>query len=145
MATRRFETRDHTADVFVVGYGETLIEALENVAIALFEQIADTSSLSSQQCLEVAAEAPDMEALVVNWLNEFLFLHETRQVVFCDVSIVEFQEGPPARVKAQAQALPWAEVPEEAWRMNVKAATYHGLTIAQREDGLWEVGLVCDV
>jgi SHS2 domain-containing protein len=145
MATRRFETRDHTADIYILGYGETLAEAFENVAFALFEQIADTARLRPQRTLTVQAEGSDVEALLVNWLNEFLYLHEAQEVAFCDVHVETLETGPPARVRAQAEATPWDAVPEEAWRMSVKAATYHALTIRQRVDGVWEAGLVCDV
>ena len=80
----------------------------------------------------------DREALLVDWLNEILFVGETERWVPVDFE-VEVVEESPVRLRATARGVPVDEVPS-----SVKAATFHGLRVEER-DGIWRAEVIFDV
>jgi SHS2 domain-containing protein len=73
-------------------------------------------------------EAADRDALLVDWLNELLFVAETERWVPIEFEVVASAER---RLEARARGVPVAEAPSA-----VKAATLHGLRIEERAGGL---------
>jgi SHS2 domain-containing protein len=81
-------------------------------------------------------ESADREALMVDWLNEILFVAEV------DLWVpVEFEigEASPTRLRAKARGVPVENPPS-----NVKAATFHGLRV-EEEDGGLQAEVIFDV
>jgi len=58
----------------VVGRGETLPEAFAQVALGVFALVADPASVEERDAREVRAHGNAPEALLVNWLNECLYV-----------------------------------------------------------------------
>jgi SHS2 domain-containing protein len=58
----------------VVGRGETLPEAFAQVALGVFALLADPASVEEREAREVRAHGSAPEALLVNWLNECLYV-----------------------------------------------------------------------
>jgi SHS2 domain-containing protein len=58
----------------VVGRGETLPEAFAQVALGVFALLADPASVEERDAREVRAHGASPEALLVNWLNECLYV-----------------------------------------------------------------------
>lgn len=139
--TPRFETLDHTADIYLVAYGATKAEAYANAAYGLFCQIAEVEELTPTQTVEVEVSGTDPENLLVEWLSEFLFQMEVEERIFTDAEVAEISD---THLRGRAQALPLAEVPPEALGTPVKAVTYHRLRIQERE-GRWEIHVVLDL
>jgi SHS2 domain-containing protein len=73
-------------------------------------------------------ESVDREALLVDWLNEILFLAEVERWVAVEFNILEISS-----VHLEASAL---GVPVEESPALVKAATFHGLAVEERAGGL---------
>src|SRR3954471_5770851 len=73
--------------------------------------------------LEVTAV--DRDALLVNWLNEILFVAETEQWVPVKL---EVEDASPTFLRVAARGVPVAEPPSI-----VKAATFHGLRVEERD------------
>src|SRR3989442_14954197 len=76
---RPFETFDHTADIGLVARGRTMAELLTHAAEGLVDLMVDPKGLRAETPVEVTVSAPDREALVVGWLNELLYLLDTRR------------------------------------------------------------------
>jgi protein archease len=77
---------------------------------------------------ELDVSSADREALLVNWLNEILFVAETELWVPIEF---EIREASPTRLRAAARGVPVADAPS-----TVKAATFHGLAVEERQGGL---------
>jgi SHS2 domain-containing protein len=71
---------------------------------------------------EVLLEAPDREALLVDWLNELVFRSEVSKALFSEFDIRELGD------RRLAATIRGTRV--ERLRNPVKAATYHGLSVA---------------
>ena len=70
---------DHTADYMVEVSAPTLSELLAEAALALFETVGDVKTVRPRDEVSVSVEAADREELLVTWLTELLFLHESEE------------------------------------------------------------------
>jgi len=138
---QRFETLDHTADIYLVSYGETLAEAYANAAYGMFCQIADVEGLTATLTVPVTVEAGDREQLVVHWLSELLYLHEVEKLIFLDATVTELSE---TRLIGTAQARLLAEVDPDRLLTPIKAVTYHQLRVRPVNDH-WRIEVVLDI
>ncbi len=120
----RYRLLDHTADALVESYGETLSERFANAAYAMFDQITDASSVRPVGEVTVVVEADTRERLLVDFLQELLYLHDTQNLVFCEFEVV-VQSG---ALEAVARGEEFDQSRHEK-RAVVKGVTYHGLNI----------------
>jgi SHS2 domain-containing protein len=109
-------------------------------ARAYLAHACDVGAVRTVERYELAGEAKDVEELLVDWLNDLVFLVEGRQVVARDVELLEWE---PIRYRAEALGEP-LDPARHAPRGLVKAATYHGLRVYQDEDG-WHARVILDV
>ncbi|XP_039184581.1 protein archease isoform X1 [Crotalus tigris] len=70
---RKYAYLDHTADVQLHAWGDTLEEAFEQCAMAMFGYMTDTETVEPLDTVEVEAEGHDMLSLLFNFLNEWLY------------------------------------------------------------------------
>ena len=135
-----FETYDHTADIGLVARGATLEALFVNAARGMFTILAGDVEAKPVRSLDVEVQAPDREALLVAWLNELLFHFETKRIVFARFDVRELTDVR-LRAAVAGQSIDDLGAPLET---ELKAATYHGLRIAQTSDG-WEAEVLFDV
>jgi SHS2 domain-containing protein len=135
-----WELFQHQADIGVRGMGDTLDEAFAQAAIALTAVITDPQHVIPNDPFEIECEAPDHEMLLVDWLNRIIFEMATRRMLFSryDVCIL------PGKLRARI----WGEAVDDERHqptVEIKAATYHGLSVRQLDDGSWVAECVVDV
>jgi SHS2 domain-containing protein len=135
----RFEVIDHTADVGIVAYGSDMREAFSNAAHGMFSLIANTEGVQTDTARNVEIEAPDLEALLVAWLNELLYLFDVDRIIFSDFEIHELDETN-LRATARGEKV---DASRHHLGTGVKAATYHSLEIA-KGDGI-RIQVILDV
>lgn len=131
----RYEEIDHTADWAFRAYGSTLPQLFENAAYAIF---ALEGALDVQPTLtrDLHVAGIDREALLVNWLNELLFLQETKRETFQKFHVTEYAD---TELKATVHGAPAGAVTKF-----IKAVTFHDLKIEQTGKG-WQATIVVDV
>ncbi|MCL6451704.1 MAG: archease [Acetobacteraceae bacterium] len=125
---------EHTADIGMWVWGQDPAALFAHAALGLREILAPPPPAPGWRPLEeqrlVELRAPDWEALLVDWLNELLYLLDTERLVPA-AAAVEL-EGTALRARVRMEALP----PGQAPRREPKAATFHGLTITPESGGL---------
>lgn len=137
---RPFETFEHTADIGLVARGGTLEEVFAHAAMGLVDLMVDPAGLQEEVHLEVSVSAPDREALLVAWLNELLYLLDTRGFLPSRCRITQMSEtGVTAELFGER-----IDRGRHIVRRMVKAATYHGLQVLQI-DGRWEARVIVDL
>ncbi len=143
-----FELKEHTADVLIVGYGESLEEAFANVARAMFEVMTNTDAVEPKKCFEVTADGMDLYQLLYNWLENLLILKDTEGYVFSKFNVRKIEKVDGGyRLVGEACGEEFSPEKHES-RTDVKAVTYHEMDISQVEvDGkkVWKVQLVVDI
>lgn len=125
----RFEVIDHTADVGIIAYGSDLKEAFANSAYGMFSLIADLDSVKENVSRKVNVEATDQEALLVDWLNELLYLFDVEHIIFKRFDITVLSQN---RLQAKVYG---EKIDKSRHRLKtgVKAATYHMLKIEKNK------------
>ena len=94
-----FEIFDHTADIGIIAYGTDVRQAFTSAARGLFSLIVELDEITVQAQKDIQVTAPDREALLVNWLNELIYIVDTEEMLFKDFEIVDLSE---TEIKAKA-------------------------------------------
>ncbi len=140
MAKRFYEILEHTADIRIRVTAKELKSLFSQAARAMFDIIAEKKSGSNAGKVEltIAQEAPNLEELFINWLNELLSLSSARGLVFSDFDIKRLDEK-------HLEAIVRGEK-NKNYRINkeIKAATYHQLQIIKNRNG-WKTEVIFDV
>lgn len=137
---KKFEFIDHTADIGFVVYGEDLKRLFENAGEAFFTVITDLEKVKrkTERRIEIGGES--LERLMVDWLNELLYLHEVENLLFSQFEVESVgEEGLKARVKGEA-----FEEARHPIKTEVKAVTFHQIQVKQ-EDNLWRAQVILDL
>jgi SHS2 domain-containing protein len=134
---RGHEILEHTADLGVRAWGPSLEVAFEEAARALAE-ILDVVGTGSGTVREIRLEAGDAAALLVDLLNELVFLVETEDVALAQIRVLRATDS------ALGAEVTLVSRDREPQGMVVKAATYHALAV-QRAEGRAEVRVFLDV
>lgn len=135
-----WETFEHDADVGLVVRGRDGPELFAEAGLALFDLVCDLGAVQEHAGYPLAGDAGSVEPLLVDWLNDLVYLFQGRGVVCKRFAFSAWSE---TRYEAEAFGEP-VDAERHAPRDLVKAATYHGLSVTEREDGL-EARVILDV
>ena len=124
----RYELLEHTADVMVKAHGKDLEECFANAAYALFDQMVDASKIDVKVHVRFEVEGHDLESLLYNFLSEFLYIHDAKQLVLSHFEVRI--DGNKASCKAEGERLSRIK---HGQRHEVKAITYHMLSVDSEE------------
>ena len=135
-----FEIIDHTADVGIIAYGNTVEQVFMNAATGMFSLIGDISKVSDELEQEIEVEADDQSELLVAWLNELLYLFDAENLIFSKFEIDKLTK---TRLKATAYGEQF-DTEKHGLKTQIKAATYHQLQLKQTEEG-YKAQVILDV
>ena len=130
-----------TADIGIKAWGRSLPELFTNAAYAVLDIIADTSHIRKEITLEVEVRGDDLGGLLVNWLNEIIFLHEARELLFAEVEVFRFTEF---LIKGRLSGEP-IDLKRHELKNLIKGITYHKLDISQLAEHEWELKVILDI
>ncbi len=130
-----WQTLDHTADLALHIWADDLADLFITAAQGLMSLITDPTRLQAEQTRSLELTAPDVETLLVDWLNELLYLSECHHFGFVGATFHTLNE---TTLQAEVQGGPWP-----GYTSYVKAATFHNLAIRRTADG-YETELVFD-
>ncbi|MBN1247576.1 MAG: archease [Anaerolineae bacterium] len=131
----RWEEVLHTADLALHVWGEDLADLFRTAAQGMFSLLAEGGS-GGRSRATVALTAGDVEGLLVDWLNELLYLHERDGALFTEIV---FTTLTPTALEAEVTGCALAQR-----RAHIKAVTYHMVGVSQRNGG-YETEIVFDV
>ena len=135
-----FEILEHPADVGFRAWGSTVEELYANSALALMNIAADTDILTGSEEWAITVSGHDYESVLVNWLEEILYLFDSAQF-----AAREFRVEKISTVAVSGRLIGEPRDPaRHPWKVIVKAVTYHGIEVAQR-NGRWESRVFVDV
>ena len=127
---------EHTADWSLRVWAPTLDALFVDAAQGMYALAGARPAPEASQRLAVVLQAGDTEALLVAWLQEWLYYTEMQNLVFDDFQI---EALPPTDLRGSARGRPTAHLDKL-----IKAVTYHNLKIEAREAD-YEVTIVFDV
>ncbi|MBA7662136.1 Protein archease [subsurface metagenome] len=120
-----FEIVNHTADVSIIAYGADTSQAFANAARALFNLITELDDVAEILYRDIKLTAPDQESLLVEWLNELIYLFDIENIVFKRFDIIKLNN---TQLKARSYGEK-VDSSKHKLKTGVKAATYHMLKV----------------
>ncbi len=132
-----FEIIEHTADVGIRARGATLEEVFEQTTLGLIDILGVWRPGEGHE-IEISLEGRDHGGLLVDWLNEVLYVQESRDAVFTAVAVAEVSDD---RVRGVVGV---ADRREPVEGTAVKAATFHRLEVRPDDDD-WVATVYVDV
>ena len=131
---------EHTADVKFKAEAKTLEEAFILSAEALNETIYGKIKILEQEEKTIEIEGKDLEGLLYNFLEEFLFLLDSEDFLVSKVKEIKIDQE---KFKLHAKLL-GDKSEKYNFTNDVKAITYNEMFVKQ-EENLWKTQVVLDV
>ena len=120
-----FDIVNHTADIGIIAYGVDIRQAFANAAKALFSLITELDDVEEVLYQDIELTAPDEKSLLVEWLNELIYLFDADGIIFKRFDITELNN---TRLKARSYG-ERVDSLKHRLKTGVKAATYHMLKV----------------
>jgi SHS2 domain-containing protein len=128
------------ADVGVHAWGPDLAACFRQCGLGVLNLIVSLDAVRPDESREVNARGETPETLLVNWVNELLYLHDVEGFVAHDLARPEID-----RTRLQVTLTGEPVDPRRHPRGTVvKAATFHGLALEQ-DPGRVSARLILDI
>ncbi|MBL9122735.1 MAG: archease [Planctomycetaceae bacterium] len=135
-----YEVFEHTADLGLRVRADNLNELFADAGRGLFAIIAgDLSGVAARQAAQVELAGEELDYLLFDWLNELLYLFESRRLLLVQFALDVTEQG----LRATVAGEPW-DPQQRRLEHEVKAITYHGLRVEQQASG-WLAELILDI
>ncbi|XP_039089623.1 protein archease isoform X1 [Hyaena hyaena] len=139
---RKYEYLDHTADVQLHAWGETLEEAFEQCAMAMFGYMTDTGTVEPLQTLEVETQGDDLQSLLFHFLDEWLYKFSADEFFIPrEVKVLHIDQR-----NFKVRSIGWGEefsLSKHPQGTEVKAITYSAMQVYNEEKP--EVFVIIDI
>ena len=140
LITPHWEHFEHEADIGIRGIAPTLEQAFEQTAVAMTAVVTDPALVSDATTVTITCTAPDIELLLVSWLNELIYEMAVHGLLFKRYQVVI------ANGQLSATAF-GAAVDRQKHQpaVEIKGATFTELRVYQQADSAWVAQCVVDV
>ena len=140
MPHKPYEVFEHTADVGLHAYGNTLPELFIHAAEGMGSLMVPPEQVRVLVSREIDVEGHDLVSLLIAWLNELIFLFDTEYLLFREFEIETLTE---THLKGRASGEPY-----DAWRHGlssaIKAVTWHEAAVKPGDDG-YKARIIFDI
>ncbi len=137
---KTFEVIDISGDAGVRAYGETLPDLFVNAAMGMYSLITDPEAVREERHIALDIESHSLEGLLVSWLNELIFHFDAYGFVGKTIRVAAFHDN---AISARVSGEDFDPERHER-RLLIKAATYHQLSIEEKE-GQWVTNIIFDI
>ena len=132
---KKYEFLEHTADAKFQAFGKSMGEAFGNAALAMASLMYDPALIAASHIEEIKVEGKDMEQLLYKFLEEFLFLMDSKRFVLHgfpkEIAIIKGAE----KIVLKAEAIgDYLDKTDEKYDVSpvVKAVTYSDMKISEK-------------
>jgi SHS2 domain-containing protein len=148
-ATHMYEIIDHTADIGIHAAGKDLKEVFIRAAEGMFDVMVESrANLLPAITVPVHIKTGDSsktglgphENLFVKWLQELLYIFETRHIVPTHFFIDEVSDN---ELEGCVKGLKFDSTRHHL-KCQIKAVTYHKLSVEKKPDG-WHATVIFDI
>jgi SHS2 domain-containing protein len=130
-----YEILEHKADLKIKAFGKTKEELFLNMLKAMSDN-QKPEFLEKEIKRQIEIKALDLSALLVDFLNEALYLSQTNHESYFEVNFKDFSDN---KIKAELIGKKIIRFGED-----IKAVTYHDLSV-EKKNGTWEAIVLFDI
>jgi len=137
---KKFQIVDHTADIGIICYGKSLQQLFSNAALGLYSLMFNVADIDEQMHRDIRLSAKDRDGLLVDWLNELIYLFDVDRIIFSRFVFNRLND-----TSLQAHCFgDTIDAKHQPIKREVKAATYHMLKITQKKNS-YQAQVVFDI
>ncbi len=126
---------DHTGDIGIEVKGENLQELFKDAISALYSIFLDLKILKKKGEEELIIEGKDLEEILVETLNEIIYLFEVKKIIFIDFKEFAIEENQDKiSLKSKMSYDVFDSTRHKILGAGVKAATYHNIVVKKEND-----------
>jgi SHS2 domain-containing protein len=135
-----YEAFDHTADLGLRIQASDLSSLFAEAGRALLSVVvSNPDAVQPRDSLMVHVAGRDLEYLFVDWLDQLLFLFESRRFLASQFETELHDTGLSATVRGEL-----CDPSRHVLAHEVKAVTYHGLMVERAPEG-WRAEVILDI
>ena len=135
---KRYQLIEHTADVGLIAYGQTLAEAFGNAAYGMFSIIAELRTVREVESRRLEVREKDLDSLLFEWLNRLIYFLDVDMLLLKRFDISDLDEN---RLKAVCYGEKY-DPSRHHLKTGVKSATYHMLKVDREKN---QVRVIFDI
>jgi SHS2 domain-containing protein len=132
---KKFEILEHRTDLKIKALGKTKEELFLNILLGMTEFQKPEVEKGKEVKREIKIESVDFPALLVDFLNEVLYLDQTQKEAYFGLNFKKLGEKT-LEVELIGQKV-------KRFGEDIKAATFHGLDV--RKDKNWQATVLFDI
>ncbi len=121
---------EHTADIRAEVTGSTLEALFVNAARGLTGLLYAGPTVRAETEIDLVLEGGEVEEILVDWLREILYRKEAEGLVFVRAEVEELSTE-----SLKVRTFFGSVIGEEAPEVEIKAVTYHGLSVERNDSG----------
>ena len=140
MASFSYPPGGPPADLLIEGYGETIGEAFAGAALGMYNAITPLEGVSEREEFGVDVEGIDIESLLLNFLDELLFLSDTEGLIAKTLEVEVDETKFKAKAKCNGERF---SASTHVVGASIKAVTYHMMKI-EKKGNFWITRVVFD-
>lgn len=134
---KKYEILEHRADFKIKVLGKDKKELFLNALLGMISGLRPEIRSTKSGIRNIKVESPDLNALLVDFLSEVLYLIQTNREIYESMKFNKFTD---TEIEAEFSGQKVVSFGED-----IKAVTYHGLDIHQKKDKTWEVTVLFDI
>lgn len=148
---KEFEYEDHTADIRVIGYGNTPKRAIEALVLGMLNIIYDIEKVEKNETKEISVRGRDILEIINKIATKVLDIFYIDKFAIGDIRVKnlrKIKKRPKNEQMWEAIIVLYGEeydINKHGFKKEVKAATYHDLDIKKIKKSYWISQLVVDV
>ena len=136
-----YEAFDHTADIGLHAYGQTLSALFTNAAAGMESLMVAPEQVEARVSREVTAEGRDLVSLLISWLNELIFLFDTEYLLLKRFEITDFT-GTHLRASVSGELY---DPTRHDLSSAIKAVTWHEARVEESETEGYKARIIFDI
>ncbi len=138
-----YKVLDHTADVAIEVWADSIENLFLEAAKAMFTEIAGSlDDIEQKMQVEIHVSGESLEDLLVGWLSDLLFYFDVAKFIFSRFEVEVSSDARSLSGKAFGEMI---DPEKHKLQTHIKAVTYHQMKIEKKDDGNWHTTIVFDV
>jgi len=134
---KNFEILEHPSDVKIRAFGKTKEELFVNAMLGMVAVLRPKIKDKKEKIKnKIKIESVDLNALLVDFLSEVLYQIQTKKEIYNNIKFTKLSDTE-LTGELTGQKI-------ESFGEDIKAVTYHGLQI-QQKNGLYEATILFDI
>lgn len=140
MENKNYKILEHIADIKVQAFGKTKEELFLNAMLGMNEVLEPKAENGKSKIMrKISVKSVDLNALLVDFLSEVLYLSHVNREIYDDVKFSPSTSSGQAILKAELFGNKVKSFGED-----IKAVTYHELKI-EKKNNLYQATILLDI